>query len=74
MNKIYILILLIVACILGQSCEQDPAYEFKDDGKIYFKYPKKENSLGIETNLLVDSIVYSLHGKKLYDGKDTLWI
>lgn len=74
MNRIYVLIGLIVTCILGQSCEQDPAYEFKDDGKIYFKYPKKENSLGIETNLLVDSIVYSLHGKKLYDDKDTLWI
>lgn len=64
----------VIIAVFGQACEQDPSYEFKDDGKIYFKYPKKENSLGIETDLLVDSIVYSLHGKSLPDGKDTLWI
>ena len=51
------LIIALVAVIawLGQSCETDPAFDFKDDGKIYFKYPKKVNDLGIETDLLVDS-------------------
>lgn len=73
-NKIMIGIIWVIIAVFGQSCEQDPSYEFKDDGKIYFKYPKKENSLGIETNLLVDSIVYSLHGKSLPNGKDSLWI
>ncbi len=69
-----ILVTLAAIALLGWACEKDPAYDFKDDGKIYFKYPKKENSLGIETGLLVDSIVYSVHGKHLTNGKDTLWI
>ena len=39
-NKIIIALVAVVAW-LGQSCETDPAFDFKDDGKIYFKYPKK---------------------------------
>ena len=74
MNKILVILVVIVACFLAQACEQDPAFEFQDDGKIYFKYPKKENSLGIATDQLVDSIVYTLHGKELHNGKDTLWL
>ena len=65
---------MAVVAWLGQSCETDPAFDFKDDGKIYFKYPKKINDLGIETDLLVDSIVHTVYGKDLPDGKDTLWI
>ena len=72
-NKIIIALVAVVAW-LGQSCETDPAFDFKDDGKIYFKYPKKINDLGIETDLLVDSIVHTVYGKDLPDGKDTLWI
>lgn len=71
-NKIIIALVAVVAW-LGQSCETDPAFDFKDDGKIYFKYPKKINDLGIETDLLVDSIVHTVYGKDLPDGKDTLW-
>ena len=72
-NKIIIALVAVVAWF-GQSCETDPAFDFKDDGKIYFKYPKKINDLGIETDLLVDSIVHTVYGKALPDGKDTLWI
>lgn len=72
-NKIIIALVAVIAW-LGQSCETDPAFDFKDDGKIYFKYPKKINDLGIETDLLVDSIVHTVYGKDLPDGKDTLWI
>ena len=71
-NKIIIALVAVIAW-LGQSCETDPAFDFKDDGKIYFKYPKKINDLGIETDLL-DSIVHTVYGKDLPDGKDTLWI
>lgn len=39
-NKIIIALVAVVAW-LGQSCETDPAFDFKDDGKIYFKYRKK---------------------------------
>lgn len=39
-NKIIIALVAVVAWF-GQSCETDPAFDFKDDGKIYFKYPKK---------------------------------
>ena len=74
MNKILVILVVIVACFLAQACEQDPVFEFQDDGKIYFKYPKKENSLGVATDQLVDSIVYTLHGKELYNDKDTLWL
>ena len=66
-NKIIIALVAVVAW-LGQSCETDPAFDFKDDGKIYFKYPKKINDLGIETDLLVDSIVHTVYGKDLPDG------
>ena len=58
-NKIIIALVAVIAW-LGQSCETDPAFDFKDDGKIYFKYPKKINDLGIETDLLVDSIVHTV--------------
>ena len=36
-NKIIIALVAVIAW-LGQSCETDPAFDFKDDGKIYFKY------------------------------------
>ena len=45
-NKIIIALVAVIAW-LGQSCETDPAFDFKDDGKIYFKYPKKINDLGM---------------------------
>ena len=38
-NKIIIALVAVIAW-LGQSCETDPAFDFKDDGKIYFKYRK----------------------------------
>ncbi|MEG0796813.1 MAG: DUF4843 domain-containing protein [Odoribacter sp.] len=75
MKKILnICILLAVICFVGQSCEQDPAYQFQDDGKIYFKYPKKINAFGVETNIQLDSILYSLADKPDDLEKDTLWI
>lgn len=74
MNRILFILVVVAACFLGQSCDQDPYFEFKDAGKVYFKYPRKLASWGTESNYLVDSVVYSSHGKELHDDKDTLWI
>ena len=71
MKKIYYILMLFAVMFVGQSCEKDPAFDFKDDGKLYFKYPNKVTSWGEVTNIPVDSIVYSLYGK---GEKDTLWL
>ena len=71
MKKILNLLVLLFIIFAGLSCEEDPAFDFKDDGKLYFKYPNKVTSWGEVTNIPVDSIVYSLFGK---GEKDTLWI
>ena len=44
-NKIIIALVAVIAW-LGQSCETDPAFDFKDDGKIYFKYTKNSQKNG----------------------------
>ena len=73
MNKILFLI-IILFCLVWQSCEQDPSFEFKDEGKIYFKYPKKLTAWGTESDIFIDSLMYSLYGKDLPDLKDTFWV
>lgn len=74
MNRILFILVVVAACFLGQACEQDPYFEFKDAGKVYFKYPKLLNAWGKESDFFADSVVYSLHGKALHNDKDTLWL
>ena len=74
MKKLYYIFMLLATMFLGQACEEDPSFEFQDDGKVYFKYPKVVTTWGETTDIPVDSIIHSLYGKKLTQGKDTLWL
>ena len=70
-NKIIIALVAVIAW-LGQSCETDPAFDFKDDGKIYFKYPKKINDLGIVLFILYMGKTFRM-GKILCGFNYRLW-
>lgn len=67
-------IVCIVIALLGQGCEEKPAYFFDDTVGVYFKYPYYVNPDGIVTSLEMDSIVYSFAGLPEDIIQDTVWL
>ena len=69
-------VLFILGCMLCMlsACDDDPAFEFRGDDRIYFSYPKELNRWGEETDREVDSISYSFVMKPSEMLHDTIWI
>ena len=72
MKRIYFIAL--IAMIITQSCEKDPAFSFKGDDRIYFDYPKVLNNRGEETEFEVDSLVFSFMTLPDEITQDTVWV
>ena len=64
----------IAIVLLGQGCEEKPAYFFNDTVGVYFKYPYYVNPNGVVTSLEMDSVVYSFAGRPEEVVQDTVWL
>lgn len=69
-----IILYIIGIFLVLQSCEKDPAFDFKGEDRIYFSFPKQLDYWGNETTQEIDSIVYSFVMKPADLLSDTIWV